>query len=168
MGRNGIASSRTLVIALAVAVALVSYNINIPAGRSSASNWKFVATHPTVVLHIIVAAVILVLAVVMLIMAVRERDRSRVIVAAAGLAFVLLAFAAARLEKRGRLIEPADHFLERGDPAGRFQRRPDGGRGVRVVPGVEARETGERMLAWCGALPAAQVGVDVAGGSWLS
>ncbi len=85
--------SRWLVIALAVAVALVSYNIEIPAGESSASNWKFAATHPTILLHVIVAAVILVAAVVMLIMAVRNRDWSWIILSLAGLAFVLLAFA---------------------------------------------------------------------------
>jgi hypothetical protein len=85
--------SRGLVIALAAAVALVSYNIEIPAGKSSAGNWKFAAAHPTILLHIIVATAILVGAAVMLIMAVRNRDRSWIILSVAGLAFVLLAFA---------------------------------------------------------------------------
>lgn len=85
--------SRFLVIALAVVVALVSYNINIPAGRSSDSNWKFVATHPTILLHIVVAATVLIVAVVMLILAIRSRDLSWIILSAIGLAFVLLAFA---------------------------------------------------------------------------
>jgi len=86
--------SRWLVLALVLAVALVSYNIDIPEGRSSASNWKFVASHPTILLHVIVATVILVAAIVMLIMAIRDHDRSWVILSLAGLAFVLLAFGA--------------------------------------------------------------------------
>lgn len=72
-------------------VALVSYNINIPAGRSS-SHWKFAVTHPTILLHIVAATVSLVLAIVMLILAVRTRDRSWIILSVTGLAFVVLAF----------------------------------------------------------------------------
>jgi cytochrome bd-type quinol oxidase subunit 2 len=85
--------SRALVIALAAAVALVSYDIKVPAGRSSASNWKFVATHPTILLHVIVATMILVTAVAVLIMSARSRNHSWIVLSAVGLAFVLLAFA---------------------------------------------------------------------------
>jgi hypothetical protein len=85
--------SRALVIALVIAVALVSYDIKIPEGRSSAGNWNFVATHPTILLHVIVAAAILVTAIIMLIMSIRSRNRSWIILSATGLAFVLLAFA---------------------------------------------------------------------------
>jgi multisubunit Na+/H+ antiporter MnhB subunit len=96
MGRTGTDGfkklSRWLVIALAVVVALVSYNINIPAGRSS-SHWKFVVSHPTILLHIVVATATLVLAIIMLVQAVRSRERSWIILSAAGLAFVALAFA---------------------------------------------------------------------------
>jgi hypothetical protein len=97
MGKTGTVAfkklSRWLVIGLAVVVALVSYNISIPAGRSSASNWKFVATHPTILLHVVVATVVLVLAAIMLILAIRSRDQAWIILSVAGLAFVLLAFA---------------------------------------------------------------------------
>lgn len=97
MGKTGSAGfkklSRLLVIALAAAVALVSYNINIPAGRSAGSHWKFVAAHPTILLHVVVATMVLVVAVVMLILAIRGRDRSWIILSVIGLAFVLLAFA---------------------------------------------------------------------------
>jgi hypothetical protein len=85
--------SRALVIALVVAVALVSYDLGIPEGKSSASNWKFVVTHPTIFLHVIVAVGIVVTAIIMLIMSVRSRNRSWIIMSAAGLGFVLLAFA---------------------------------------------------------------------------
>jgi hypothetical protein len=85
--------SRALVIALVIVVALVGYDIKIPEGRSSASNWKFVATHPTILLHVIVAAAILVTAIIVLIMSIRSRNRSWIILSAIGLAFVLLAFA---------------------------------------------------------------------------
>jgi hypothetical protein len=84
--------SRSLVIGLAVVVALVSYNISIPAGRSSASNWKFVATHPTILLHVIVAATVLVVSAIMLIVAIRRRDRSWIALSAIGLVFILAAF----------------------------------------------------------------------------
>jgi hypothetical protein len=85
--------SRALVIALVVVVALVGYDIKIPEGRSFASNWKFVATHPTILLHVIAATAILVMAIIVLIMSVRSRNRPWIILSATGLAFVLLAFA---------------------------------------------------------------------------
>jgi len=85
--------SRGLVIALAAVAALVGYNINFPAGRSSASNWKFVAAHPALLLHVIVAVAIVVMAIIMLVMSIRSRNPYWIILSAAGLAFVLLAFA---------------------------------------------------------------------------
>ncbi len=95
MGRTGTEGfkklSRWLVIALAVVVALVSYNINIPAGKSS-SHWTFAFTHPTILLHIVAATVSLVLAIAMPVLAVRARDRSWIILSVIGLAFVVLAF----------------------------------------------------------------------------
>jgi hypothetical protein len=102
--------SRGLVIALVVAVALVSYDIKIPAGRSSASNWKFVATHPTILLHVIVAAAILVMAVVVLIMSIRSRNRSWIMLSATGLAFVLLAFASGN-DYVATLRDSADDYM---------------------------------------------------------
>ncbi|HUC58918.1 MAG TPA: hypothetical protein VMA95_16065 [Streptosporangiaceae bacterium] len=86
-------SSRALVIALAVVVALAAFNITIPAGKSAASNWKFTLTHPTILLHVIVATAVLVAAAVALIMSLRGHDRSWIVISAVGLAFVLLAFA---------------------------------------------------------------------------
>jgi len=85
--------SRGLVVALAVTAALAGDDIKIPGGRSSAANWKFVATHPTILLHVIVATAVLVLAVIAAIMSVRSRSRPWITLSAAGLAFVLLAFA---------------------------------------------------------------------------
>jgi hypothetical protein len=85
--------SRALVGALIVVVALAGFNVTIPAGRSAASNWKVVVTHATILGHVIVATMILVGAVIALIMSVRGRDRSWIVVSAAGLVFVVLAFA---------------------------------------------------------------------------
>jgi hypothetical protein len=87
-------SSRALVVALVVVVALASFNVTIPAGRSAASNWRFVLTHPPILLHVIVATAVLVVAAVALIMSLRGRDRTWIAVSAAGLVFVLLAFVA--------------------------------------------------------------------------
>ena len=89
--------SRVLVIALVVVVALVGYNITFPAGKSATSNWTFVLTHPTLLLHVIVATGILVMAVIALIRSVRSRDRPWMALSVAGLAFVLAAF---RLRRR--------------------------------------------------------------------
>jgi hypothetical protein len=86
--------SRALVVALVVVVALAGFNITIPAGKSAASNWRFVLTHPVILLHVIVATAVLVVAVVALIASLRSRDRSWIALSAAGLVFVLLAFAA--------------------------------------------------------------------------
>lgn len=81
-------------VALVVAVALAGFNVTIPAGRSAASNWRFVLTHPAILLHVIVATGILVVAAVALITSLRGRDRPWIAVSAVGLAFVLLACAA--------------------------------------------------------------------------
>jgi hypothetical protein len=86
--------SRGLVIGLAVVVALVSYNITIPAGKSSAANWKFAATHPTILLHIIAASAVLVVGVILLIKSLRARQPSWILMSVAGVAFVILAYAA--------------------------------------------------------------------------
>ena len=84
--------SRALVIGLAVVVALVSYNITIPAGKSSAANWKFAATHPTILLHIIAASVVLVVGVILVIKSLRARQPSWILLSVAGMAFVILAY----------------------------------------------------------------------------
>jgi hypothetical protein len=84
--------SRALVVALVVVVALAGFNVAIPAGRSAASNWRFVLTHPSLLLHVIVASGILVVAAIALIMSLRSGDRPWIAVSAAGAGFVLLAF----------------------------------------------------------------------------
>lgn len=86
--------SRALVAGLVVVVALAAANITIPAGRSAASNWKFVATHPTILLHVIAGTGVLVVAVVALVASLRSRDRPWIALSAAGLACVLVAFVA--------------------------------------------------------------------------
>lgn len=55
---------RWLVIALAVVVVLAGFNVAVPAGKSAASNWRFAAGHPTILLLVIAASVVLVLAVI--------------------------------------------------------------------------------------------------------
>lgn len=86
--------SRGLVVGLVVVVVLAAFNITIPAGKPAASNWKFVLTHPVILLHVIMATVVLVAAVVALVASIRSRDRSWIALSAAGLAFVLVAFIA--------------------------------------------------------------------------
>ena len=84
--------SRGLVIALAVVVALAGFNISIPAGKSAASNWDFAFSHPTILLHIVVAAIVLAVACAALAGAIRQGERPWIALSIAGLAFVLLAF----------------------------------------------------------------------------
>jgi hypothetical protein len=84
--------SRALVAALLVVVALAGFNVTIPAGRPVASNWRFVLTHPSLLLHVLVATLTLIMAAVALIMSIRSRDRPWIATSTAGLGFVLLAF----------------------------------------------------------------------------
>lgn len=86
--------SRALVVGLVAVVALAAFNITIPAGKPTASNWKFVLTHPTILLHVITATAVLITAVIALVASIRGRDRSWIALSAAGLAFVLMAFVA--------------------------------------------------------------------------
>jgi hypothetical protein len=82
--------SRALVCGLVVVVGLAAFNVAIPAGRSAASNWKFVTNHPIILLHVITAAAVLVVAVVALVASLRSRDRPWAALSAAGLACVLV------------------------------------------------------------------------------
>lgn len=84
--------SRAMIIALAVVAAMASFPITMPAGKTAAANWKFTFTHPTILLHIIVAAVILAAAGIGLLRTVRAGDRFWIALSAGGLFFVLLAF----------------------------------------------------------------------------
>jgi multisubunit Na+/H+ antiporter MnhB subunit len=86
------AMSRGLVVGLVLVIALVAYNVNIPKGRSSSKNWHFVFTHPTILLHVLLAVAVVVVAIALLLRSIRSRRRSWVLMSAVGLAFLLLAF----------------------------------------------------------------------------
>ena len=86
------AMTRGLVIGLAIVVALVSYDITIPAGESAGRNWRFVLTHPTILLHIVAAAIVVIGAIVLVIRSARSHKSPWIVLSALGLAFVLLAF----------------------------------------------------------------------------
>ncbi len=87
------AMTRGLVIGLAIVVALVSYDITIPTGESAGSNWKFVLTHPTILLHIVAATIVVIGAIALVIRSARSHNSPWIVLSALGLAFVLLAFA---------------------------------------------------------------------------
>jgi uncharacterized membrane protein YozB (DUF420 family) len=94
MGLAGFkAMTRGLVIGLAVVVALVAYNITIPAGASAGRNWKFVLTHPTILLHVIAAVIVVIAAIALVIRSARSHNRAWTGLSALGLAFLVLAFA---------------------------------------------------------------------------
>ncbi|MDQ2874034.1 MAG: hypothetical protein M3Y33_04140 [Actinomycetota bacterium] len=84
--------ARSMVIGLAVVIALAGFNIGIPKGRSAGSNWRFAATHPTILFHIICATLVLVGAVALLVKSWRSHRRSWTVLSIAGLVFLLLAF----------------------------------------------------------------------------
>jgi uncharacterized membrane protein YozB (DUF420 family) len=96
-GRMGLAGfkamTRGLVAGLAVAVALVAYNITIPAGESAGRNWRFVLTHPTILLHIVAAVIVVIAAIALVVRSARSHNRAWTGLSALGLAFVVLAFA---------------------------------------------------------------------------
>ena len=86
------ALSRVLFMGLIISIALVSYNIAIPKGRSSSKNWHFVLTHPTILLHIVISVVIVIVAVLLVVKSIQSHHRSWVVVSLIGLACVVLAF----------------------------------------------------------------------------
>jgi membrane protein DedA with SNARE-associated domain len=88
------AMTRGLVIGLAVVVALVSYDITIPTGESAGRNWKFVLTHPTILLHVIAATIVVIGAIALVIRSARNHNSPWIVLSVLGLAFALLAFAA--------------------------------------------------------------------------
>jgi hypothetical protein len=84
--------SRRLVLELAVVIALVSSNVNIPKNDSASQAWKIVFKHPAVLLHVIVGTIVVVEAIIFLARAIRGHDRFWITLTSAGLVLVLLAF----------------------------------------------------------------------------
>ena len=94
MNRAGFkAMTRGLAVALVVIVALVSYDITIPAGQSADRNWRFVLTHPTLLLHVVAAVIVVIGAIALVIRSARSHNPPWIVLSGLGLAFVLLAFA---------------------------------------------------------------------------
>lgn len=86
-------TSRRLLIELAVVVALASYNIDFSKVRSNSQAWKFVLTHPTVLLHVLVGTIVIVEAIFFLVRSIRSHNRFWSILTIIGLALVSLAHA---------------------------------------------------------------------------
>ncbi len=84
--------SRGLLIALVISIALVSYDIAIPKGRSSSKNWHFVLAHPTILLHIVISVVILIVAVLLVVKSIQSHHRAWVVVSLLGFVCIVLAF----------------------------------------------------------------------------
>jgi hypothetical protein len=87
------AMTRGLAVGLVVIVALVSYDITIPAGQSDGRNWRFVLTHPTLLLHVVAAVIVVIGAIALVIRSARSHNPPWIVLSGLGLAFVLLAFA---------------------------------------------------------------------------
>lgn len=86
------AMARLLVLGLVVVVALAAADVHVPKGRSASKNWGFALDHPTIVLHIIVASIVVVLAVWLLVRTVVAHRPLWVGLSGLGLAFVVLAW----------------------------------------------------------------------------
>jgi uncharacterized membrane protein len=87
------AMTRGLAVGLVVIVALVSYDITIPAGQSDGRNWRFVLTHPTLLLHVVAAVIVVIGAIALVVRSARSHNPPWIVLSGLGLAFVLLAFA---------------------------------------------------------------------------
>jgi uncharacterized membrane protein (UPF0136 family) len=84
--------ARRLVIELTAVVLLVAVDSHFPKAKSYAQSWWFVLTHPPLLLHVIVGTIVLAEASILLLRSLRSPNRSWIILASTGLAFVLLAF----------------------------------------------------------------------------
>ncbi|MGO8875438.1 MAG: hypothetical protein ACLQNG_06705 [Acidimicrobiales bacterium] len=87
------AMSRLLVFGLVVVVALAAANVSIPKGRSSSKNWHFALAHPTVLLHIVIASIVVIFALGLVVRCATSRNRRWIALSAIGLAFLLLEWA---------------------------------------------------------------------------
>lgn len=86
-------TSRRLVIELGVVITLTSFNINFSKVKSNSQAWKFVFTHPTVLLHVLVGTIVLGEAIIFLVRSIRSKSQFWTILTSIGLALVLLAYA---------------------------------------------------------------------------
>jgi FlaA1/EpsC-like NDP-sugar epimerase len=85
--------SRRLVVELAAVALLVGIvHTHFPKGGSYAESWRFVVTHPLLLLHVAVSILILTEASLLQVRSLRSRNRSWTILAFAGLAFTLVTF----------------------------------------------------------------------------
>lgn len=86
--------SRRLVVELAIVVAVVSYKVHFPKGKSIAENWEFVFNNPLILFHVILSTLILIEAVILLVRSLRSRNRFMTILSSIGFAFIMLAYIA--------------------------------------------------------------------------
>jgi hypothetical protein len=86
------AMARLLVVGLVVVVALAAADVHVPKGQSASKNWRFTLDHPTILLHVIVASIVVVLALWLLVRSLVSRNRVRIGLSALGLAFLVLAW----------------------------------------------------------------------------
>ena len=85
--------ARRLVIELTAAALLVGIvHSHFPEGKPYAQSWEFVLTHPLLLLHVIVSTIVLAETSILLVRSLPSSNRSWIILASTGLAFVLLAF----------------------------------------------------------------------------
>jgi peptidoglycan/LPS O-acetylase OafA/YrhL len=87
------AMSRALVVGLVAVVALAAVDVRFPKGRSASKNWHFAIDHPTVLLHIATASIVVLLALGLFVRSIASRHRRWIALSAIGLAFVALAWA---------------------------------------------------------------------------
>ncbi len=91
------AMSRGILIGLVIVVALVGYNIDIPKGRSFSRNWNFAFTHPTILLHVVIATAVVLAALILFVRSIRSHHLTWILESGVGLAFVLIAFASGEI-----------------------------------------------------------------------
>lgn len=84
--------SRRIVLELIVVVALASFSTHFSTGESSTKAWSFVTHHPLILLHVVFGTIVVVEATVLLVRACLKRWRQWIVVAALGLACVLIAW----------------------------------------------------------------------------
>jgi nucleoside recognition membrane protein YjiH len=85
-------SARGLFIGILVASVLAGFNISFTSGKSYGDNWKFALTHPTILLHIVVATIILVGSAVLLVRSILSKKTSWIVWSLLGLVLLILAY----------------------------------------------------------------------------
>ena len=89
--------ARELTLGMAIVVAFVSFGPDLPDELSTGEAWRYVAKHPTLLLHVLVASALVIRALMLTVMSIRSANKKWITYSTLGMAGVLIAYGAGEM-----------------------------------------------------------------------